>query len=621
MEPSSSTKGFFQPSPTIPSQYIEDTTLRRIISLHLPSPLPPSLSEDLSRFSNLVLSKAVLGHIAESERNQPYLKPLTTFGEENTRDPLVTSEGWRELQDLGIREGIVGLGYEDEEVGDDDGASANWNKRVSQFVKYHLWSGSAALVTCPSAMTDGAATLLGRHLDGENGELFAEARRRLISREPGVAWTSGQWMTERKGGSDVRGTETLARKLSGREKEESDGVDAIGAELGPWRIDGFKWFSSATDANVAVLLAKTGQDGRISALYAPLRRRVRGEEKEGETELNGVRIQRLKNKLGTKTLPTAELELKGMRGYLIGKEGEGVKEISAILNITRVYNTVSAVGGWGRGLAISRAFARVRETSGRLLVDTPAHVRGMAQEHVKYRAHMHLAYLVVSLLGISEGKGGAITQSASVSILPKDKEHADLLLRTLTPVAKAQTALASTSGLRACMESLGGVGYLENDDPALNIARLFRDSNVLSIWEGTTDVMADDLVRVVKGRTGSKALAVLGHWVSNAVSIAEQNSMQAEGQKIQELWKSWVKDMEKEKEELKWKGREYMHTLEVVVCGCLLVIDAARDQDEVAVEVAKRWILPNENRNRAWSLEAEWDRRIVFGDEARRSKL
>ena len=80
--------------------------------------------------------------------------------------------------------------------------------------------------------------------------------------------------------------------------------------------------------------------------------------REGGTEFNGVRIQRLKNKMGTKGLPTAELELSGMRGYLIGKEGEGVKEISALLNITRLHTAVSQVGYWGRGLAVSRAYAK-----------------------------------------------------------------------------------------------------------------------------------------------------------------------------------------------------------------------------------------------------------------------
>jgi hypothetical protein len=80
MEASSSTKGFFQARPVIPPQYLEDRALQRIISLHLPSPLPESISEDLSRFSHVVLSKPILSYIADAEKNIPYLKPLTTFG-------------------------------------------------------------------------------------------------------------------------------------------------------------------------------------------------------------------------------------------------------------------------------------------------------------------------------------------------------------------------------------------------------------------------------------------------------------------------------------------------------------------------------------------------------------
>jgi alkylation response protein AidB-like acyl-CoA dehydrogenase len=535
---------------------------------------------------------------------------------ENKQDALVTSEGWRALQNIGIEEGIVGIGYE--ETGDN---SLRWNNRVYQHLKHHLWWASSASVTCPSAMTDGAASLLGRHLNDTDGGVFSEARRRLISRDTAIAWTSGQWMTERKGGSDVRGTETLARKLQGNEKEESDGVDAIGVPLGPWRIDGFKWFSSATDANMTILLAKTGKEGNVSVFYAPMRRRVK-DGAEGETELNGVRIQRLKNKLGTKPLPTAELEINGMRGYLIGKEGEGVKEISTILNITRVHNSVSAVAGWGRGLAISRAFARVRMAGGKLLADIPAHMRSLAQEHVRYRAHVHLIYFVVALLGISEGQDSGGNHASGASILPRDTQLAQILLRTLTPLMKAQTALGSTNGLRACMENLGGVGYLENEDPSLNIARIFRDSCVLSIWEGTTDIMADDLVRVVKGREGAKALSALDDWISNGVSIAEKHSFQSEASKLREMWVKWLKNSKgKDKDQLKWEGRTYLQGLETVICGFLLMMDAARDQDPVARTVAKRWIREDESSIEPWKSEAGWDRRIVFGDDAGKSRL
>lgn len=614
MEPSSATKGFFQAPPTIPPQVEDDVAFRRMVGLHLPQPTSQKIQQDLSQFSRLVLTKNVMSHVADAERNLPYLRPLTTFGTENKQDALVTSEGWRALQDLGIKEGVVALGYEEKINGED------YNNRIYQYLKYHLWTGSSAMVTCPSAMTDGAAKLLAKHRDGENGEIFAEAHKRLTSREPGYAWTSGQWMTERKGGSDVRGTETVARRLTGQEKEEVDGLDAAGFPLGPWRLDGFKWFSSATDANMTVLLAKTGNDGSVSAFYAPLRKQIKGTD--GETELNGVRIQRLKNKLGTKTLPTAELEVKGMRGYLIGKEGQGVKEISTVLNITRTHNALGSVGNWGKCLAISRAFAKVRTVGGKLLTDVPAHVRTLAKDHVKYTANLHLVYFLVSLLGISEGQDSSSTPAAKAHIIPKTKQQAEALFRILTPMVKARTALQAIKGVRACMENLGGVGYLENDDQELNVARIFRDTCVLSIWEGTTDIMADDLMRVVKGRGGADCLAALGQWVSNALSVAESNSFGSEAQRLRAIWEQWVKGVnELDTNQLRWEGRRYLKSLERVVCGCLLLLDASRDHDEVVQEIARRWILGEAASHGSWTAEAAWDKRIVFGTPTGNSRL
>ena len=551
-----------------------------------------------------MLSPRIISYIADAERNVPYLRPLNTFGAENKTTSLATSEGWRALQDVGYREGVVVTGYED--------GHGEWNSRMYQFIKYHIWSGSAAMVTCPNAMQDGAAFLLGKHLGDENGDIFAKVRERLLSRDLENVWTSGQWMTERTGGSDVRGTETVARKLNGA---EVGGVDAVGMPLGPWKIDGFKWFSSATDAHMTILLAKTGSDGSLSAFYAPMWRRP-NDEPGGQAELNGVRIQRLKNKMGTKTLPTAELELKDMRGYLIGKEGQGVKEIVALVNITRVHNVVSSVGFWGRGLAIARAFARVRVTSGRLLIDTPAHVRNLAREHVKYRAQMHLTFFLVALLGRVEGKGESQQTDASV-LFPKSKEDVPHLLRLLTPLAKAQTALASINGLRECMESLGGVGFLENEDTIMNVARLFRDSNVLSIWEGTTDVMADDVVRVIKGKDGPKVLSVFDAWVKDATSVGPSHPLRLEASQLLRAWQTWLEEVQKNsRDELKWNGRPLMQDLDTIVCGALLLLDAGRDHDGLAIEIAKRWTRKNERaRDSSWNKEVVWDRRIVFGDE------
>ena len=405
-------------------------------------------------------------------------------------------------------------------------------------------------------------------------------------------------MTERAGGSDVSGTQTIATLLDDPLKQT--GKDSTGASLGPYSISGFKWFSSATDSQMAVLLAQTTSG--VSAFYAPMYREPVMSDQTEPTVLNGIRIQRLKSKLGTRALPTAEIELEDMRAYLLGIEGSGVKEISTILNITRVYNAVSAVGNWGRGLAISRAFARVRKAGPRLLTEVPAHMYTLATQHVEYRSYMLLTFFVVSLLGASESAipsplfvSSSPTLSTSggtgLDLLPTDLKHSTYLLRLLTPLTKAKTARAAIAGLAECMESLGGVGYLDSiDDQASNIARLFRDTNVLSIWEGTTDIMADDMVRVLKGRDGTAVLDAMQKWVEARLESADDDKDAHVVQKKRVSWETWRGRVEDNNSEiLKASGRQVMSDLAWFVCGLLLDADAEHDSDPIASETARRW--------------------------------
>jgi len=179
-------------------------------------------------------------------------------------------------------------------------------------------------------------------------EVFKEAYEKLISRggpDDVERWTSGQWMTERPGGSDVSNTETVAvySPLTNEELGELGLREGDSGVLGPWVINGYKFFSSATDANMTILLAKTGGAHGLSAFYASLKRpsvhslvgsdRGGHDEHEKEQEWNGVRIVRLKKKLGTRPVATGEMELEGMRGWLVGNfkpEISGVKTNSAI---------------------------------------------------------------------------------------------------------------------------------------------------------------------------------------------------------------------------------------------------------------------------------------------------
>ncbi|OGM48967.1 hypothetical protein ABOM_003203 [Aspergillus bombycis] len=635
-KPSSSTDGFFQSLPIVPPAYTsindhaqsaqnpsDDTALARVLDLYLPRNCP-SVTTSIHNLSRLALDPRILQLAVDAEVNQPVLRTLTTFGEENRVDPLWVGEGWRKLKAIGQEEGLVSVAYDRE--------NDAWNRRVHQFALNHVWTSSAAMTGCPASMSDGAAKLLSAHLNRPDGDqpgraaVLRESYRRLVSRDPNVAWTSGQWMTERRGGSDVRGTETVARRLTVEELSSDSAQgrdrDAHGLPLGPWRVDGFKWFSSATDSDMTLLLAQTSKG--LSLFYVPMRRWAGHKGKA--PELNGVRIQRLKNKLGTKSLPTAELELRGVRGWLIGEEGKGVKEIATVLNITRLYTAGGSLGYWGRGLAICRAYSRIRSTQGKLLQDNLLHVRWMASETVKYWAAMQLTFFAVALQGtIEQDWGLMVPNTKAAKLIPRDAATAATLLRLITPVMKGTVSVNSVHGLRACMECLGGVGYCENNEDGglLNIARIFRDTAVNAIWEGTVNVMAEDVIRVINDKRLGKGKiieTVLGGWARPLLAVCHQK-LREECRIVQECLDTFQSIASRHtREELLYRGRELMQYIEIVVCGTLLIYDAFSDDNQVAKEVASRWISSNTPSSIHVSLpsvglseESTADRRIFLG--------
>ncbi|KAG5992102.1 hypothetical protein E4U52_003077 [Claviceps spartinae] len=150
--------------------------------------------------------------------------------------------------------------------------------------------------------------------------------------------------------------------------------------------------------------------------------------------LNGIRIQRLKNKFGTQALPTVKLVLENTRGWLIGQERQGVEEISSILTLTRIHSTVAAVGSVRRGLAIARAYSLVREvgagnqTSMKLL-DSPLHMRILAKLSAEYHLLMLVTFYASSILGVSEH--GPISP------------HASHVLEILTPLVPGEAHRAA----------------------------------------------------------------------------------------------------------------------------------------------------------------------------------
>ena len=279
------------------------------------------------------------------------------------------------------------------------------------------------------------------------------------------------------------------------------------------------------------------------------------------------------------------------------------------------------MGSLGRGLAISRAYAQTRSTSNRLLSDIPLFRKTLARQYQAYRANLLLVFFVVHLLGLAENT----TSMASTIWQPISPDQTRNLLRLLTPITKAVTAKASISGLQEAMETLGGVGYLENEESqSINIARIFRDANVLSIWEGTTDVMATDAVKVLKVRDSEAVLTAASAWIESAISAFEGRDtgklFGGVAERLRGAWKNFETYVSATPaDELMVNGREVMAALADIVSGVLLAVDAASDGDKVAVETCLRFAedrLGLQREAMDWRQISELDGLIAFGESS-----
>jgi hypothetical protein len=205
---------------------------------------------------------------------------------------------------------------------------------------------------------------------------------------------------------------------------------------------------------------------------------------DDDGRLNGIRIDRLKDKLGTRKLPTAELTLDGTVAIPVrGLEG-GVRSIAPMLNVTRTWNAVSAVALMRRAVALARAYAPRRRAFGATLDHLPLHVDTLAGLQAEFEGALHLTFRVVELLGRAEA--GELDDAGRA------------LLRILTPIAKLTTARQGVTVASEAVEAFGGAGYVENT----GLPTLLRDAQVLSIWEGTTNVLSLDTLRALQDAGG-----------------------------------------------------------------------------------------------------------------------
>lgn len=556
---------FFQEGPRVSSgehskenAYLADRVLRSLLKRKL-TPLDEEMlhavEADLTRFGVRV-SGDVLAMSRRAEAELPKLVQYDPWG--RRVDQLVVSSAWSELDSVAAEEGIVAEGYERRY-----GALS----RLVQFAKLYLFHPSSAFYSCPLAMTDGAARAIEVHGDAE---LKAGAFKHLTSRNPSEFWTSGQWMTEREGGSDVANSSTVAR-----------------LEGGAYRLYGEKWFTSATTSQMAMTLARiegapAGSKG-LSLFYLELR--------DHEGRLQNIRVNRLKEKLGTKALPTAELSLEGTPAKLMGGEGGGVKRIATLFNITRLYNSCCAVASMRRCLVLLRDYSTKRSAFGKPLSEHPLHLETLAQMQIEFEAAMHLTFFAAELLG-KEELGQATPQESAT-------------LRGLMPIVKLYTGKQSIALASEVIEGFGGAGYVEDTD----LPRLLRDAQVFSIWEGTTNVLSLDLLRAIEKEGAFEGIVeTIQSLAAGITNLDLQPSVDKVNHALQELAQAVPLAVEQGGESLQATARKLAFCLARTLASALLLDHAQwghRQGDLASAVVARRWC--------SQDLTAGLSQREIFG--------
>jgi putative acyl-CoA dehydrogenase len=369
-------------------------------------------------------SVEVLEHSRRAERNAPILRTHDRYG--NRIDEVELDPSWYALLRGAVERDIHSLPWSDPRPG----------AHVVRAALFMLWGNANAGVMCPVSMTYAAVPALR---DGAP-ELAGEWEPRLTSNDYEAGALAGMAMTERQGGSDVRANITRA--------------DPAGDGL--YELHGHKWFCSYPPCDVFLVLAQA--PAGLSCFLVE-----RGP---------GMEFQRLKDKLGTRSLPSSEVEFRGIHGRLVGEEGRGVPAIIRMVNHTRLDCLLGGATAIRRGTVEAIHHARHRAAFGARLVDQPA-MRNV------------LADLAI--------ESEAATAAALRVARAYDDPSEGALRRFATAVMKYWVCKRAAPHAAEALECLGGNGFVEDSGLPL----LYRDAPLNSIWEGSGNVAALDVLRAL----------------------------------------------------------------------------------------------------------------------------
>lgn len=433
----------------------EDQEFESLLRLYLPEDLLQHLRPHLLRLGELAGGPLdALAHAAD--QNPPSLEHRTRTGVD--RQHIVKHPAYVEMERLAFGEfGLAAMSHRPGVLG--------WPAAMPAAAKYamtYLFVQAEFGLCCPLSMTDSLSRTLRKFGSPELVKRYLPA---LLTQDLDGLAQGAMFMTEQGAGSDIAATATMAHR---------DGES--------WKLSGDKWFCSNPDAALAMVLARVegAPEGMRGVSLFLLPRTLQ------DGTANTYRIIRLKDKLGTRSMASGEIRLEGATAYLVGELGRGFVQMADMVNNSRLSNGVRAAGMMRRAAAEALFIARHRKAFGRRLIDMPLMQRQLAKIMLPGEQARTMMFQAADALRRSD-----IGDAAAYP-----------LVRILTPLLKFRACRDARRVTGDAMEVRGGCGYIEEwSDP-----RLVRDAHLGSIWEGTSNIVAQDVIRAIVRESSLEAL-------------------------------------------------------------------------------------------------------------------
>lgn len=422
--------------------YLSDANLQRLLARISPA-LADRRADHLAAFAAWAGTEVDAAAAYTDRFARPMLDIRDRDGE--LQSSVTCNPRYEEMHRQAYKHGIVALNH---------GPSAE--PFLLTFAMGYLLAQADISLHCPATLTGAVAYILDRFAPRHLKERYLPD----LIRQDGRASTGATWATERQGGSDLGATATTARVAG-------DGVE----------LTGLKWFCSNAPADVALVTARPeGAPPGSKGLGLYLLPRLCPDGGP-----NRYRIRRLKDKLGTRGLPTAEIELRGAYALEVAPPPEGIKVMMEALEFSRVHNAMAGAGVQRRAFIEALGYAEERRAFGAALSSYPMIRELLLDMQMELEASVVLAF-----------------EAARAFDMAARDTTAAAWLRTITALAKYRTAEEAVQAASRAIEVLGGNGYTEE----FVTARLLRDAQVLTVWEGPPNIQALELLRMVKVEQG-----------------------------------------------------------------------------------------------------------------------